>query len=179
MTSESLDELFAASAHALKTPITTIATQAQLLLQQAHNEEMRASARAMARQCARIDRLVQNLLVLSSLRYGRLELHPGDHALVPLLERVVASMRPMSTRNDLELLVKAAPLVHADSERLLLSIANLVEIALRRAESHSHVRVVLSQRRELARVAVVYHPSRSSSGPYRPSDDSARVQLDH
>lgn len=179
MTSESLDELFAASAHALKTPITTIAAQAQLLLRRAQNEEMRASARAMTRQCARIERLVQNLVVLSRLRDGSLELHPDDHPLAPLLDRIVTSMRPMSTHNELKLLVNAAPLVHADPERLQLSIANLVEIALRRAEWRSDVRVVLSQRCEIARVAVVYHPSRTSSGPYRPLEDAARVQLEH
>ncbi len=173
------NEFFAASAHALKTPISTIATQAQLLLRRAKSEETRASARAVVRQCARIDRLVQNLLVLSRLRDGSLQLHPGEHQLAPLLERTVASMRSMSTRNELKLMVEATPRVHADSERLRLSIVNLIEIALRQAESHSDVRVVLSQRNELARVAVVYHPSRTSCGSYRPLDDAARAQLDH
>jgi PAS domain S-box-containing protein len=81
------DQFFAAAAHSLKTPVTVIKADAQLLLP-AIPAPQRPIAASIERQCDRIDRLVQNLIVLARARSRTLQLHPSDLSLGPLVEAI-------------------------------------------------------------------------------------------
>ena len=55
---------------------------------QPHRRRSAAVTASIARQCDRIDRLVQNLLVLTRARSRTLQLYPSEMELRPLIERI-------------------------------------------------------------------------------------------
>ncbi|HEY3523224.1 MAG TPA: ATP-binding protein [Candidatus Limnocylindrales bacterium] len=77
--------------HEMRTPITTILAGAQLLTRgEREPESMRQLAAEIADEAARLNRLVENLIVLSRIERG-VEIAPNDPVLVQhVLERVVA-----------------------------------------------------------------------------------------
>jgi signal transduction histidine kinase len=94
------DQFFAAAAHSLKTPVAIIKANAQLLSRGAGPHPGKSMA-ASDRQCGRIDRLIQNLLVLSRARSRTLQLAPLEVALAPVVEQESGTglSRPRSARS--------------------------------------------------------------------------------
>src|SRR5262249_6438803 len=81
------DQFFASAAHALKTPVAIVKADVQALPSASAPRQAKLIA-SLNRQCDRIDRLVQNLLVLSRARSHSLELHFDQIELAPLVERI-------------------------------------------------------------------------------------------
>jgi nitrogen-specific signal transduction histidine kinase len=120
------DQLFAATAHALKTPVTIIKANAQHL--EARPEQRgEASVAMIRRQCDRIDRLVQNLLIVARARSRTLELHVRVLDLAPLIETALRALPDVPVRAELHGSVK----VRGDEERLVLAVSNLIYEARR------------------------------------------------
>src|SRR5690606_29200553 len=145
------DEFFAAAAHALKTPVAIVKANAQLLGRTSDGRQHR-TAGAIERQCARIDLLVQNLLVLSRSQSGTLRLYPREVALRPLLEvlrREIGSSAPgRELRSDLGAQVR----VFGDEERLSLVVRNVIDEAIRSSAPGSAITMRLTQHGEDAEI---------------------------
>jgi protein-histidine pros-kinase len=91
------DEFLSVVSHELRTPLTAISGFAQLLLARpdAIDEESRADMLArIARNAAEMDRLVGQLLDLSRLDAGQVELHPAS---LPLAQAVETCVRSLAT----------------------------------------------------------------------------------
>ncbi|NUP13535.1 MAG: PAS domain-containing protein [Polyangiaceae bacterium] len=151
------DRFFAAAAHSLKTPVAIIKAHIQLLAR-AHEHVDRAIG-PIERQCDRIDRLVQNLLVLARERSHTLELHPDDVDLAPLVEHVAHEMGRDWARHEVRADIRARPHVYADDERLAMALRNVVDEALRCAVAKSSVEVVVEEEDGAAAIGVRYRPS--------------------
>ena len=149
------DEFFAAAAHSLKTPIAVIKGHAQLLLTRTDSEGEREAARAIDRQCDRLDRLVQNLLVVTRLRSGLLQFHPREVELEPIVTDVVQQMREATIHHAIveERTERTSP-VFLDGERFALALRNLVDLAFQHAPRGTAVTLLLGQRGDRARVGV-------------------------
>jgi signal transduction histidine kinase len=159
------DRLFAAAAHSLKTPIAIIKANVQFIrdtVPAAHS----SSTLAVERQCNRLDRLIQNLLVVSRARSRTLQLHPCTVDIAPLVEPIVhelAEQDELAIR--LELLADAE--VHADPERLGIVVRNLVFESLHSATRRSPITIRLSRHSESSiELAVLYHPVHISERAY-------------
>jgi PAS domain S-box-containing protein len=150
------DQFFAAAAHALKTPVAVIKADAQVLLPLITAEHRRVAA-SIARQCDRIDRLAQNLIVLARARSQTLELHPSELALGPLIERI--AREPIwSHRHEVRTEVTDTPAIHGDQERLALVIRNLVYEASRLSQADSALTLVTRPEGDRVAVGVRYRP---------------------
>lgn len=150
------NQFFAAAAHSLKTPIAVIKADAQVLLPAITEEHSRVAA-SIERQCDRIDRIVQNLIVLARARSHTLELHPSSLALGPLVEHI--AQEPIwSHRHEVRTEVTGAPAIHADRERLALVIRNLVYEAIRLSPADSPLTLVARPEGDRVAVGVRYHP---------------------
>jgi signal transduction histidine kinase len=150
------DQFFAAAAHSLKTPVTVIKADAQVLLPLIAPEH-RPVAASIERQCDRIDRLVQNLIVLARARSRTLELHPTELAIGPLVERI-ARERIWSHRHEVHTEVTGSPAIHGDQERLALVIRNLVYEASRLSQADSDLTLVAKPEGDRVAVGVRYRP---------------------
>jgi PAS domain S-box-containing protein len=149
------DEFFSAAAHALKTPVSVIMAHIHLLSTVASSPALEV----IERQCNKISRLTENVLVLARLRSGSLQLHPEPVACAELVEEAAHQMKPAFADRGLTVDVAARPVVFGDRARLALVVRNLVELALRRSTAPTGVGITLDQVDGRARIDVRYRPA--------------------
>ena len=108
----------------------------------------------IAEQAHRLTALVNDLLDVSRIQAGRLELRLAACDLVELCQQAVEEQR-MSTERHIDLDVPAEPvLVLADSERLGQVFQNLLGNALKYSDPQTRVQVTLTRRDGQAQVQV-------------------------
>jgi signal transduction histidine kinase len=119
--------------HELRTPLTSIQGYAELLLEnkQIVGEE-RESLTIVRKNADRLLGLINDLLDLSRIEAGRLDLHRTSLDLACLIPEVAGSLRPLieAKRQRLRLdLGDALPAVWADADRVTQILTNLISNA--------------------------------------------------
>jgi two-component system phosphate regulon sensor histidine kinase PhoR len=121
--------------HELRTPITTIKLYA-LLLQQAtpQSERWKEFVDALVKEADHQARLIEDILEISRIDAGRLEVHPRPTLLNELAERVVTDRLVLASQRRQSLEYRPchqSPVVLVDPERMMQVLSNLVDNALR------------------------------------------------
>jgi signal transduction histidine kinase len=135
------DDLLSITSHDLRTPVTVIKAQAQLI-QRALNQgdqnlavpaKLSDRMKLMIEQTDRLTGMLNNLLDLSRVEAGRLELALVQTDLVDLVKRVAASIQPLTSKHRIE--VEAPPGVEGvwDASRLEQVLQNLITNAIKYA----------------------------------------------
>ena len=128
---------FAADAsHELRTPIAALKTFNELLLDQAQDDPQarREFLEESQQQIARLGWLTENLLQLSRLDSGLLEMERAEHDLAELVNRVVATFLPQAKEKGVALTVLApegSVRVRCDERWIEQAISNLLSNALK------------------------------------------------
>jgi signal transduction histidine kinase len=169
------DHFFSAAAHALKTPIAIIKANVQLMVRTM--QPLPSSEHAVERQCDRIDRLVQNLLIVSRQRTHSLQLFPQELDLVPLIERAGEELMEVRAAAAVTTEIADCPAVRGDRERLQLVIRNLAYQALFAARPHTPLALRLSPLDGYAEVSVLYEPLPVAERTYAGAEDYDDTQL--
>lgn len=131
------DRFLATAAHELKTPLTPLLGQAQLLQRRIDRgvvevERDRRSAAVIVAQAHRLNRLVGSLLDLERLRSGRIELSLASVDLAALVSRLAGELEPTLTNHTLSVEIPPEPvLVPGDELRLEQVLLNLLQNALK------------------------------------------------
>jgi PAS domain S-box-containing protein len=140
----SKDQFVRVAAHELKTPVAIMKGYAQLLLRAREKLARGAldeSIVAIERGANRIDHIVNDLLDLSQLQVGSLELRHEKIDLVELI-RVVMRRIALTSKNENLRLVEAQPVViRGDRSRLEQVIGNLLDNAVRYSPQGGDVEV--------------------------------------
>lgn len=151
------DEFVAIVSHELRTPLTAIRGSLQLLL--ADNACPDAAPRELlavaASSCERLVRIVNDMLDLSKIEAGRLELRLATLSVATLAGQAVDGVAALARDGNVRMTVDVDPSVPAlrgDSDRLTQALVNLLSNALKFAPSGSQV--TLSARLEDGRVAL-------------------------
>lgn len=153
--------------HELRSPLTSIiasldtVNRPELAPPEPASQQLLLSAR---RQAGRLQRLIEDLLVVSRIDRGAIPVHIESLEVKPLIDEVnrVVSIDP-------SVIIEPADLtVEADRDHLSRILINLIENAAKYAPD-SPVEVYAGQRRERAFIAVVDH------GPGIPDDQRDRV----
>ena len=107
------------------------------------------------RQSRRLGRLVDELLDVSRLQLGRVELHPTDLDLVAAMRELIERMRLLTTTHTLEFEtdVESAPAV-ADRDRIDQVFENLIGNAMKYSPAGGTVHVTLATQGEEAEVTI-------------------------
>ncbi len=129
-------EFIANASHELRTPIFSLAGFVELLEEEDPDPEARAEfIRTMRQQVDRLTRLTAELLDLSKLDSGAIELHPASVDLGRVAARVVEEFGPAAERHSSGIRVRAqgVPLARADPDR----VAQIMRILLDNAISHT------------------------------------------
>jgi signal transduction histidine kinase len=156
------DELLTAAAHALKTPVTVIKSASQVLSSLAPSN-LRPSTAIIERQCARIERLVENLLTVSRIRSGTLQLYPVDVELAAVVEDVAGEVARHGPA-ELHVQFDSHPRVRADRERLVMVLRNAIYAAIRSSRPGGPVTVRVGRCGADAEIRVTYQPPSPSVG---------------
>jgi signal transduction histidine kinase len=147
------DYFLSQASHELKTPITTIRGQTQLVLrritrlQQAVPEELSLPTylTKIESQTRYLQVLVEDLLNISSLASGKIPLRLTQCNLGSLCREVVEDQRALTGR-DIELELPAEPvMLQADCQRLTQVIINLVTNAVKYSPENTVILVCISQ----------------------------------
>ena len=147
----SRDEFLAIAAHELKTPITVMKGNAELLARQLARptpDPLRIAQlnERVGGQIARLEQLIGDLLDLSRLRGGQLPLRPRLCDLVVLCGDVLARLTATLSGGGptLHLDAPAAALLRADAERLEQVLLNLIGNAIKYSPTGGAIRIGLA-----------------------------------
>ena len=136
------DEFLSAASHELRTPITTLSLQTDGLLnipaasangKRATDERMLRRLKAIRRQVVRLNQLVDQLLDVSRLIEGRLELRPEQVDLQALVIEAIDLMRESATQAGSPVVLRLRPEVVGQWDRIRIGqvITNLLSNAIK------------------------------------------------
>ena len=159
---EMKDQFISMASHELKTPITTIRGQAQLMLRRLTKQkelsqefaDVRTALEKIDEQTYRLSALVDNLLDLGSIRAGKIELRLDRCDLCEICRSVVDEQCLLTGRVIEVELPEAPVMLEADSERLSQVGTNLVSNAIKYSPDGSPVKVSVVRQENTARLTV-------------------------
>ncbi len=166
-----MDEFIGIASHELKTPLTTIKGSMQLAQRQLKrllNQEsvapgelsdklalLKELLERAERQVGIQNRLVNDLLDVSSINVSRLELHIELCDLASIVREAVEDQRYVAPTRKIQLEIGVSEvLVLADADRLGQVVNNYLSNALKYSEANRPVEVRLEKERSIARVSV-------------------------
>ncbi len=155
------DEFISIAAHELRSPLAALTGYADMLLRQTERGHGPALAswqeealQEIKQGTARLVRLTEELLDISRVQAGRLQLQRLPVDLVPLVHQIARRLQQTTTRHQIEMRVLDAPLVAlVDPRRIEQVVTNLLDNALKYSPQGGSV--VLTLCREAASPALL------------------------
>ena len=152
------DEYLAMLAHELRNPLAPINAALYILAEEPLSGEAARRARTViGRQAQHLSRLVDDLLDVTRLASGKVELHREALSVDDVLRQAVEDHAELAARAKVHLALEAPPepvLVHGDRTRLAQIAGNLLQNAVRFTPAGGHVTVSLERRGAEARISV-------------------------
>ncbi|WP_088253587.1 response regulator [Fimbriiglobus ruber] len=153
------DEFLALLAHELRNPLAPIRTALHIVRQPGVDAVDVAKARdTMARQLAHMVRLIDDLLDVSRISKGRIELRKERVAVRDILDIAVETSRPLieAGRHELQIDLPPEPLyIFADLTRIGQVVANLLNNAAKYTPEGGHIRLSVRRATDEADEVVV------------------------
>jgi signal transduction histidine kinase/ActR/RegA family two-component response regulator len=152
------DEFLAMLAHELRNPLAPIRTASELLARLLPPDaKTQAIVAVLKRQAIHLTRLVDDLLDVSRITQGRIQLQRRPLALAPILAQAMESVESLlrDKRHKVVLTSCFEPLfVNGDSARLVQCIANLLTNAAKYTDSSGEIRIELRSEQSSAVIVV-------------------------
>ena len=135
--SRAKSEFLANMSHELRTPLNAILGITEMLMDGLYGDvptELKEPLADIQTNGQHLLRLINDVLDLSKIEAGRMELSLGDYAVADVVASVRASLRSLANEKGLELVTEVAPDVsdaYGDSKRITQCLLNLVGNALK------------------------------------------------
>src|SRR4030088_2122729 len=119
--------------HELRTPLNAIIGVSEMLREDAEslNQDTEPLDRVLG-AARHLLTLINDVLDLSKIEAGRMELHLETFALGPLIEDIVKTIEPLAAKNENQLVAQwdgAIKAMHADQTRVRQALLNLMSNA--------------------------------------------------
>jgi two-component system, NtrC family, sensor kinase len=128
-------QFLASMSHELRTPLNAIIGVTEMLLEDARDfkreDELEPLDRVL-RAARHLLALINDILDLSKIEAGRMELHLESFPLVPAIEDVAKTVEPMAAKNANRMVIDCSPdlgTIHADQTRFRQALLNLASNA--------------------------------------------------
>jgi signal transduction histidine kinase len=135
LASQHKSQFLANMSHELRTPLNAIIGVSEMLLEDARDlkrdDEIEPLERVL-RSAYHLLALINDILDLSKIEAGRMELHLESFPLTPLIEDVGKTIEPMATKNGNRIIVdcpRGIGTIHADQTRFRQALLNLASNA--------------------------------------------------
>ena len=161
---ERKDDFIKMASHELKTPITSINGYVQLMLNifneadeqrlQSSKQTIKSSLRTISKQVVKLTRLISELLDLSRIESGKLELHKTAFDLGDLVEETVQDMRQTASKHAIILHNDFEGKVFADKDRIAQVLLNLLTNAIKYSPDSDSIEVFTGNDEDLAIIKV-------------------------
>jgi signal transduction histidine kinase/ActR/RegA family two-component response regulator len=151
------DEFLATLAHELRNPLAPIRNSVYILRLTAANKASAHLYEIMQRQVDYMVRLVDDLLEISRVTRGKIELRKEQVDLCAVIQAAVETTRPHieSARHELTIELTAEPLfLEADTVRLVQVFANLLNNAVKYTDEGGRIWITAVQEKDCAVVSV-------------------------
>ncbi len=148
------EDFLTVASHELRTPLTIVKGYSQWLLPKEEDEAKRKAIQTIIRQADRMTELVQDMLEVSQIEAGRLELHKERFDLTALAGEVADRMQTLTEKHRLLSIAEAPVFVVADRERMAVALTNLVDNAIRYSPEGGDVEITVTQNEREAMVSV-------------------------
>ncbi len=139
------DEFLATLAHELRNPLAPIRNALQILnMPRVDAETVQRSREMMERQVHHLVRLVDDLLDVSRVMRGKIELRRERVELASVVARAVETVQPLVDAQGHQLSVRLPPeslAVEVDPVRLAQVVGNLLTNAAKYSEANGHIRL--------------------------------------
>jgi signal transduction histidine kinase len=162
--------------HELRTPLTAIKGSVDLVLREVLgplNERQTHHLRRLRSNTQHLTGLINDLLDLSKIESGKIELNSARVSLGGLLHEVVEALRPIAAEKPIELALttpEPSTLVWADRDKITQVLTNLIGNAIKFTPPRGRVMIsAVSNDADWVRVSV------SDTGPGIPTDEHERV----
>jgi signal transduction histidine kinase len=137
------DEFLAMLAHELRNPLAPLSNAVEILsLANSPDPRLEMAAGLIGRQVKQLTRLVDDLLDVSRISRGKLELRRQRIALEDVVQVAVETCQPMIQARNQQLTVTLPPspvMLHADPARLTQSLMNLLNNSAKYTEPGGHI----------------------------------------
>lgn len=169
------DDLVSTAAHQLRTPLTSLRMAIHLCLEQVPgplNDKQQDLLYAAREECERLQETVDELLDLARLQAGQIELRLESLDADAVLEAARRANEAAAESRGIALAVDPVPCgarVRADSERVQLVFANLLENAIRHTRSGGRVELAARPEDGFVRFEV------RDQGPGVPAEHRGRI----
>lgn len=141
----------ATMSHELRTPLNSVIGFTGILLKQMPgqiNEEQKKMLGIVQKSAKHLLDLINDVLDISKIEAGQLELHYSDLPLAPMLESLVMLLAPQAAEKGIDLVLKTSPnpqSIRTDGRRLEQVIINLLSNAVKFTEK-GEVEISYTQR---------------------------------
>jgi PAS domain S-box-containing protein len=145
------------ASHLMRSPLSYIQASIDLMLNsELDTDEQRAMLEKMREQCQRIREFIKDLLEMSRLETGSVQIHSEPVALHPLVERVLDLIRPEEPRYVFSFTAPGIfPIVTADPAKTELILLSLLRNAMSRCPEGGCITLELEARKSEAIVSIV------------------------
>jgi len=153
-------DMVATVAHEFRTPLTSLRMAIHLCADEAVgplNTKQADLLFAARDDCERLQSIVDDLLDLSRIQAGRIELNRRSVSAAALIERALDEHRATAAGSEIDLAMGAPSIdmqVDADPERVQLVFTNLVANAIRHTPAHGRIDIRAAPERDAVRFEV-------------------------
>jgi len=160
--------------HELRTPLTSIRSFSEILLRyDVDNTEKRKNfVSIIHNEAERLTRMIDDLLDLSKIEAGRLELTPEALELEPVFSRAIGTTHPLCAEKEIQMICEiesALPPVYANADWLHQVLTNLLFNAVKFSPKGGTIRINARENEGFARISV------TDEGPGIPSDQLEQI----
>jgi PAS domain S-box-containing protein len=158
------DDFIKMASHELKTPITSINGYVQLLMNiynevdekklQLSQSTVKSSLNTISKQVVKLTRLISELLDLSKIESGKLELNKTEFDLGDLVEETVRDVRLTTSKHAIVLSNEYNGKIYGDKDRIAQVLMNLLTNAIKYSPDASQVDVSVEQEKNNAVIQV-------------------------
>ena len=160
--------------HELRTPLTSIQSFSEILLRYEVDdvEKRRKFVEVIHNEAERLTRMINDLLDLSKIEAGRLELHPEHLELESAFSRAIATTHPLLAEKGIVVestIEEGLPPVCADADWLHQVLTNLLGNAVKFSPEEGRIHLGGKRRKDFALISV------ADEGPGIPPDRLEQV----